>query len=319
MIRQKLSTFLQACSEFWFFPVSSTGVSLFRICTALVLFVFYSIRAFDFEFIYSTKGIIPFELFAQVFAGFYSPWIGRFFTTDLELKILLGVHLVSLFALACGFWPRVFAFVSFFSHTVFLQRSFSTIYGADYVASVLLFSLMFIKSGSNFHLRFWEKDFKGSWSWSVASREKINEDFTSAAVRALQVQICIIYFVGGIEKLRGTSWWDGSALWKALSHNQLAAFDLSWLAPLYFVTTLMTLITLMWEIFFPALVASRQWRKFSLGFGVMLHLGIGVLMSLPFFSLLMVSSYFVFIDFSKNIEKPKLRHNDLVGDSDLVS
>jgi hypothetical protein len=40
----------------------------------------------------------------------------------------------------------------------------------------------------------------------------------------------VIYLFGGISKLRGDMWWDGSAVWFALANAEYQSLDLTWLA-----------------------------------------------------------------------------------------
>ena len=62
------------------------------------------------------------------------------------------------------------------------------------------------------------------------------------------------------------------------------------------VIVLMTYSTLIWEIYFPILVWIKPFRKWMLMFGVLLHIGIGVVVNIPFFGALMIIGYIVFLD-----------------------
>ena len=51
-----------------------------------------------------------------------------------------------------------------------------------------------------------------------------------ASSRLINVHMCIIYFFAGIAKLRGDSWWDGTAMWRAFANLEYQSSDMTWLA-----------------------------------------------------------------------------------------
>jgi hypothetical protein len=67
------------------------------------------------------------------------------------------------------------------------------------------------------------------------------------------------------------------------------------MAQMPILITIATYATLVWEIYFPVLVWSGRVRYTWLLGGVLLHASIGIMMNLPFFALLMVGAYSVFL------------------------
>ena len=125
--------------------------------------------------------------------------------------------------------------------------------------------------------------------------------FTSVAIRFMQIQICVIYFYSGVSKLRGTRWWNGSAIWDVLSMEGLARWDMSFLVWVPDVLVFLCYSVLLWEIYFPALIWFRNLRVPIIVLGIAMHLGFGLFISIPNFSMLMVSIYFLFLT-NQNIE-----------------
>jgi hypothetical protein len=62
------------------------------------------------------------------------------------------------------------------------------------------------------------------------------------------------------------------------------------------VIYVMTFSTILWEAYFPALVWVKAIRYPLLFIGVMLHLGISTMLILPFFGLLMIVTYSLFLE-----------------------
>jgi hypothetical protein len=118
----------------------------------------------------------------------------------------------------------------------------------------------------------------------------------SVAIRLAQIQVCVIYFYSAIKKLTGPSWWHGDAIWQVLANPLWARFDFSWMAACPTLVMFLTYSTLLWELYFPALIWVRRVRYPVLALGVGLHLGISLTMILPFFGLTMIATYTLFID-----------------------
>ena len=123
-----------------------------------------------------------------------------------------------------------------------------------------------------------------------------NNLVSSTFFRLMQIQICIIYAYTGFEKLKGATWWDGTALWTVFANPQFVNYDFIFLRnfPLFFAIG--TFVTIVFEVYFPAMVAFRKTRHLWLGLGIVFHTAIAILISLWPFSLIMMSVYFLFLD-----------------------
>jgi len=126
------------------------------------------------------------------------------------------------------------------------------------------------------------------------------------ALRLVQVHFCIIYLVSGTSKLLGPAWWSGTALWLCLANYNFAPmrvglYDQALIflcqhRPLWeMCLTSGVVFTLFTEIGFPFLVWRRHWRPFMVSCSVLLHLGIGLVMGLSVFSLLMLVMVLAFV------------------------
>jgi hypothetical protein len=252
------------------------------------------------------------------------------------------LFLVVLLALALGLVGRLGAVAAFVLHIIFLQRNLAIVYGADIVSTFWLFYLCFMRSNKELGLinyiknRFWvhrradrSNDSKRSprgfnisyWvelarERSVVSRFKFISKMSSSlkstsgsplsltgvGVRLAQIQLCIIYFYSGFEKLKGQPWWEGTAIWQVIGNDQLAMFNFAFLKSVPLLLTVATYITVLFEVYFPALVWFRRTRRWLLLLGIGLHIGIAVSIGLYFFSIAMLSVYILFLDSEKNRE-----------------
>ena len=76
------------------------------------------------------------------------------------------------------------------------------------------------------------------------------------ALRLVQVHLCVIYVFACLSKLQGESWWNGTAIWQAVSNLEYQSRDVTWLAWYPWLVNLLTHVTIAWEMTFWALV----WR-----------------------------------------------------------
>ncbi|HEY8935977.1 MAG TPA: HTTM domain-containing protein [Cyclobacteriaceae bacterium] len=132
----------------------------------------------------------------------------------------------------------------------------------------------------------------------------------NTALGACQVQIGLIYLLSGLDKITTRPWQTGEAF-KLVSKldfmvnarladffpdNYLEGFIVSWLIMLF-------------EILFVFLVWWKETRWVMLAAGVIFHLFIWVMLSLPDFGLIMIISYIPFL-----AKEPR---QDIVGDASV--
>ncbi|SKA96324.1 Vitamin K-dependent gamma-carboxylase [Agreia bicolorata] len=109
----------------------------------------------------------------------------------------------------------------------------------------------------------------------------------NVAVVALMCQICFVYVSGGLYKAGGKPWAGGWAIYDPLHVKQfstwpeLADFVTTFGPAVAFATTLTVLVQTM----FPLMLLNTWTRRLALIVMVFFHIGIGVFMGLPWFSL----------------------------------
>nr|WP_232527971.1 HTTM domain-containing protein [Microbacterium suaedae] len=145
--------------------------------------------------------------------------------------------------------------------------------------------------------------------WSVDARRRARTGFRTIlpveisnllhnlALVALTAQVVFVYVSGGLYKAGGDPWAGGYAVYAPLMTDRfgtwpvLSEFLTAW-GP---AVTMISWGSIILQIAFPLMLLTRPTRIVAL-IGIMsFHIGIGVLMGLPWFSLAMIGIDFIFI------------------------
>jgi hypothetical protein len=119
----------------------------------------------------------------------------------------------------------------------------------------------------------------------------------NGAVLAAVLQVCVLYMASGLFKAQGQPWQDGTALYYVLQIETLQSWPglsrLIYTSPAVLVVCAYLAVFL--QIAFPFLMLNSVTRRLALFAIVGMHIGIGVLLALPFFSLIMIVTDMLFI------------------------
>ncbi len=284
---------IKGWEQFWFKFDASLPLSFIRIILGIIL-LWHSIDRSQFlDIYYKDAGLVKRADSLLLMLDFYRPHFSFFIWPESTISVVnyLLIFLIVLMILGVG--GRVVLFLVWFVNLSFMQRNYALLFGADLVANIFLFYLMFTNSGRYLSIMHLIKKPK-----KVVISE-FDLVVTSAFARLIQIQLCIIYFYTGMEKLRGSSWWDGTALWTVLANPQMVLFDFSWLKSFSWLIVAGTYTTILFEVYFAPLVWNKKMRPYILSAGVVFHSGIGIVMALYTFALIMIAPYFLFVDLVK--------------------
>jgi hypothetical protein len=107
--------------------------------------------------------------------------------------------------------------------------------------------------------------------------------------------MCVIYLFGGIGKMRGMDWWNGSAVWYASANLEYQSLSLTWLVYYPWLIALLTHLTVFWETFYPVLIWPRLTRPLFLAMAVVVHGGIALFLGMKTFGLVMLIGNLAFV------------------------
>ncbi|MGW7056253.1 HTTM domain-containing protein [Streptomyces sp. NPDC054887] len=119
----------------------------------------------------------------------------------------------------------------------------------------------------------------------------------NAAMLVIAAQVCLIYSTAGWYKIQGSRWQEGSALHYAVHLDYFTPWP--WLSATVAANAVLVLaltyLTVATQVAFPFTLGSRKVKSVLLAVMVAEHLGIAVLLGIPFLSLVMIVCDTVFL------------------------
>ncbi|MFC7303035.1 HTTM domain-containing protein [Streptomyces monticola] len=145
---------------------------------------------------------------------------------------------------------------------------------------------------------------QGIWWWAARrpgtpqrALDMITHLLHNGAVLMIMAQVCLIYATAGWYKVQGELWQDGTAVYYSAQLEFLNAWpalsDL--MTANSVVVLLLTYGTVMVQVAFPFSLLRQRAKNVLLVLLIGEHIGIGVLMGLPYFSLAMIAADLVFL------------------------
>ncbi|WP_413574482.1 HTTM domain-containing protein [Bdellovibrio sp. HCB290] len=271
---------------FWFAPQNLLGLAFMRIVLCGTLLYMSFMRFFNLEF-FTDKSWVSKSNALLILPELGRPGFAWNFWPDSANSPMLTVLVVLFALLTVGVGGRLLMALAWVINIGFIYRNYPVNFGADIIGSLFLFYMIFTNSCerlSVLNLFREKKSFKSS------------DALSSMMIRMMQVQIMAIYAYTGWEKLKGASWWDGTALWSVLANPQMTTMDFSFLREIPWVIPVLGYTTILFEVYFPPMVIWHKSRHIWLFMGLMMHLGIGIFMGLMPFATVMLSTYFLFLN-----------------------
>lgn len=120
----------------------------------------------------------------------------------------------------------------------------------------------------------------------ISKKEKLLAPW---ALRLMQIQISVVYLWTVWHKLKGDTWLDGTAVYYATRLEGLRNFPVPFILDNLLLIKLSTWGTLVVELLLGVLVWFKETRRPMIFIGIVFHLSIEYMMSIPFFELTMIA------------------------------
>lgn len=290
--------------RYWFGRVDARPVAAFRVVFALLLLkdaLYHTPLAHIF---YSDSGIMPRSI---VTTGFGRGW--RFSLMDSigdggVAALFFGLWAVVALLLLLGWHARLMSILNFIIILSVHERNALVLNGGDQAMRVLSFWAIFLPLSAYYSLdaiRNRRKAYNHAGRWSALRADGAHTTF-AFPLRMIQLQVALVYLFTFWLKLYSDLWLNGETIYHSLQLQSFASPIGDWLFSLQAngLYQLATIGTLVAEGFFIvgvfAPIFQPRLKILALVMGALLHIGIGVAMAIPNFSLVMMISYVLFFE-----------------------
>ena len=275
--------------QFWFTPTAPHTLALIRILVGMMLFYSHLVWLLDLQAFVGPHSWISTDasrfLQEQNYTWTYLWYISS--PTALLVTHLIGMAIFIMLAL--GIFTPITSVLSWFIAICYCHRLEGALFGLDQINVMLVMYLMISPSGDAYSID------RRRRMKQQSSPDTIRSVRANIAMRLMQIHLCIIYLFGGIGKMRGSEWWDGSASWWALANPEYQSLDMTWLAPHIMILSAITHVTVFWETFYCVLIWHRLTRPVMLMLAVLVHGSIALCMGMVTFGCIMLVANLAFI------------------------
>lgn len=274
--------------DYWFGEVDARPLGIFRVLFALLLLkdaIYHLFLAREF---YSDAGHASRALMSPLWSANHISLMDAL-GADWQVIAFFLLWIAVLICLLLGYHTRLMCIFNWILILSIHERNIYLLNGADTAMRVLSFWIIFLPLGRAYALD------------RLRQPNLLNTAF-AFPLRIIQLQFALIYLFTALVKSYGTLWLDGSAVYHALQLTSFTHATGDWVlanAP-YGILQAMTFFTLFIEVAFIFLVlipvGQPYLRVIGLAMGALMHIGIGVLMAIPNFSLVMLIGYLLFFE-----------------------
>ncbi len=300
-----VSALVGGWDRFWFTPARPHTLCVLRVLTGMMLLYCHLVLASDLSAFVGVDAWMNTDVAAQLHDGSLgaSDW-ARSYLWRIESPTVLAAHhwvtitVTAMFML--GLATRLTIPLALFLQLMYLHRLTGALFGLDQIVTYTTMYLALTPCGSRFSIDAW---LRRRFASKIVSSQFLNwllpDDSPSVAAnvgtRLLQLHLCVIYLFGGLAKARGETWWDGTAVWYAVSNLEYQSMDMTWMSRSPFLIAALSNATLFWEIFYCALVWPKATRPFVIGIAFLVHASIAAFLGMITFGSMMIIANGIFL------------------------
>ena len=305
------SSFFASLREFFFRPNSAHTLAVMRIATGCMIAYIHIIWMLNLESFMGPFALINNETWQAIHRGQIpdTKWTYLAYTESMSL---IWCH--EIFAclagllLAAGFLTRTFSLLAWFMTLMTVHRMTGMLFGLDQITVMVAMYLCVGRPGSVWSVDHWLQNryptaFENHLWLRRVSGALILECGTGTpdcwsntfATRLIQLHLCVIYLFGGLGKLRGEMWWDGSAMWYSIAAYEYQSLDMTWTGHFPMLCSIATHVTLFWEVSYCAIVWPKWTRPLTLILALFVHGGIALFLGMFTFGFMMLVANFAFV------------------------
>jgi predicted DCC family thiol-disulfide oxidoreductase YuxK len=296
LARETFSALGQAWSRFWFQECPTSPLEIARIGIGAALLLHYGLafpHLFDF---WGDAGWMPRDLLFENISDSWTQSVFFHFTAPWQWVVFHVLFLLSCTAFMLGWRTSWVKWIVLIGQISYDYRNPILPYGVDKILACLLIILCFAPIGRAMSLDRVRAVREAKRSSLGATLPRYTSPWAGACTRLMQIQMAVLFFYSGVEKIKGDDWWLGNAIWLVFTTNEFynrVLLDL--FASHYWLVNVATYLTILIEISFPFLIWQQRTRPYLLAAAIFLHLQFATFMGMPYFSFVMVMGHMSFV------------------------
>jgi hypothetical protein len=272
---------IKAWDKFFFEERPTEGIAVFRIIWMGLIFLYYLFDLNNIEDFYGPGALISLQTVREQFPYFHAN-IFHLFNGSYEFTYtLIIIYGITLLFSIVGFYTRASLVVALICMTSLHQRNIWLLSSSEVLMRTITILLIFSPCGHSLSidaiLGKYYPTFNKKREWPVW------------VLRLIQIQICVVYVWTVWHKIKGDTWFDGTAVYYATRLESMTNWPLPFVMNSIPLLKLATWGTLFVELALGILVWFKEFRKPVIIAGIIFHVGIEYLMSIPFFELYMIA------------------------------
>jgi hypothetical protein len=272
---------LSAWDNFFFEETPTIKEGFFRIVWGLILLCYVSQDFVNINDFYSKKSIISLTSVLQEFNYPHINVFQYFGKIDSFENYLYVILILAIFSFIIGLKTRFSLVLILISMVSFHQRNIWLLSSSEVLLRTISIYLLFSNCHKSLSL--------DAYLHNKKSKEAIPEVSSSWIMKLIQIQLSVVYVWTVWQKLKGDTWFDGTALYYATRLDQFKNFPVPFLFDSIFILKILTWGTLILEFLLGTLIWIKEFRIPLIISGIIFHLFIEYSMSIPFFEYIMIA------------------------------
>jgi hypothetical protein len=281
--------------QFWFTPSSPAALGWLRILAGLMLVYTHAVWSLRLEEFFGPRGFQD-PVLVKAYLADSTAWTFWLVVPDSWLWPVHWTCLAILGLFTIGFWTRLTSILSVIITISYLNRAPLANFGLDQINTLLVVYLALGPCGATLSFDRWWARYRTARAALRSGKQPVAPAIPATvtaniSLRLIEVHMAVLYFWAGLSKLKGYSWWDGTAIWLGAANYEYQSLSLTWLAWYPWVYNFISHFTVLWELTFFLTVCHPRLRPYTLLIGASMHLGIGAFMGMWTFGLVMIFTY----------------------------
>ena len=296
LARETFAALGQVWLRFWFQSKPTSPLELTRMGVGAALLVNYGLATPYLFTFWADEGWMPFALLFDDSTDSWMQSVFFYFSAPWQWIAFHAFFLLCCAAFIVGWRTSWVKWVLLVGHISYAYRNPILPYGVDKILSSLLLILCLAPVGRAMSLDRVRAVRAAKRSNLEAALPSYASPWAGACTRLMQIQMAVLFFYSGVDKIRGDDWWNGDAIWLVFTADEMYnRFLLDVFASQYWLVNVATYLTILIEVSYPFLIWQQRTRPYLLASAIFLHLQFGTLMGMPYFSFVMIMGHMSFV------------------------